>query len=171
MFKEATRWFVCLFFSLCGLRDQFGLGTTSRETVKDIDLSLSKCNGLDIREVTITQVHAWFKAKRLTPLDLTRCYLARINKMDPFLHSIIEVNPDAEKIARNLEFADFTRYPLWGIPVLVKDNIATTDSMNTTAGSFLLLNSKPKHEAAVIRSLRRAGAIILGKTNMSDLTG
>ncbi|KAI0223481.1 hypothetical protein L0F63_004060 [Massospora cicadina] len=142
--------------------------------LKDIDWYYSKCNGMEIRELTITGAHHLFKENQLTPLQLTKCYLERIKVMNPYLNAILETNPHALKIAEELSKEldpDFKKYPLWGIPILIKDNIATADDMNTTAGSFALLKSKPKRDARVITLLRKAGAIILGKTNMSDMGG
>ncbi|KAJ9054269.1 hypothetical protein DSO57_1016577 [Entomophthora muscae] len=90
--------------------------------------------------------------------------------MNPFLNAVIEFNPDALKIAKTLPEELKTR-PLYGIPILVKDSIATKDKMNTTAGNPSLLSARPKDDAEVVKRLRRAGAIILGKANLSEMSG
>jgi amidase len=104
-----------------------------------------------------------------------KLYLARIENIDkknPKLNSVIEVNPDALKLADTLDRErkkqNKVRGKLHGIPVLLKDNIATRDRMETSAGSLALLGSKPKRDAFVAKKLREAGAIILGKTNLSE---
>jgi len=105
---------------------------------------------------------------------LTEKYLARIQEIDkagPMINSVIEVNPEALEIAAALdqERADKgPRGPLHGIPILIKDNIDTADRMNTTAGSLALLGSLPPKDAFVAAQLRKAGAVILGKTNLSE---
>ncbi|KAI0216506.1 hypothetical protein L0F63_006338, partial [Massospora cicadina] len=91
------------------------------------------------------------------------------------LNAVIEVNPYAKRIAYRLdswlEKTGTFKGPLHGVPILIKDNIATDDKMNTTAGSWALLGVKPIRNARVVRKLRKAGAIILGKTNMSEFAG
>lgn len=110
----------------------------------------------------------------LTSVDLTQMYLDRIAALDadgPMLGSVLELNPDALDIAAALdaERAEGTvRGPLHGVPVLLKDNIDTADSMHTTAGSLALMNSVPPQDATVVAQLRDAGAVILGKTNLSE---
>lgn len=110
----------------------------------------------------------------VTSADLVDAYLARIEAIDqngPTLASVLEVNPDCRTIAKQLDderAAGKIRGPLHGIPVVVKDNIDTADRMHTTAGSLALLGSTPAHDATVAAKLREAGAVILGKTNMSE---
>lgn len=95
--------------------------------------------------------------------------------LNPGLRAVLETNPDALAAAWRLDrFRQITgvlRGPLHGIPVLLKDNIATGAAMETTAGSLALVGVKPIREAAVVQRLRRAGAIVLGKTNMSEWAG
>src|SRR6185369_7552437 len=111
---------------------------------------------------------------RDTARSLAEKYLARIDEIDrngPALRSVIETNPDALSIADRLDAerkAGRTRSPLHGIPVLLKDNIATADRMMTTAGSLALANVKPPKDAFIVSRLREAGAVILGKTNLSE---
>jgi amidase len=125
-------------------------------------------------EATVAQLQAAMESGAETALSLVKKYLRRIEEVDrngPALHSIIELNPDAPGLARDLDKerkAKGPRGPLHGIPVLIKDNIDTRDRMMTTAGSLALLGSIPPRDAFVARRLREAGAIILGKTNLSE---
>jgi amidase len=122
-------------------------------------------------------VHAQGQAMRagkLTAHELASRYLARIAAIDragPRLRSVIEINPDALEIARERDRerkAGKLRGPLHGIPVLLKDNIATADKMSTTAGSLALDGVKARRDAHIVARLRNAGAVILGKTNLSE---
>jgi amidase len=125
-------------------------------------------------EATIDELQRRMGAGELTARALTSAYLERIAEVDqagPKLNSVIEVNPDALVIAEQLDAerrAGKVRGPLHGIPVLIKDNIATADRMQTTAGSLALVGSKPPRDAHVVKRLREAGAVILGKTNLSE---
>ncbi|MFA6443017.1 MAG: amidase [Sterolibacterium sp.] len=127
-----------------------------------------------IEERSLSELSADLAAGRTSAQALVAQYLERIDSLDrhgPCLASVIEVNPDAHAIARALDnerSAGRTRGPLHGIPVLIKDNIATRDRMATTAGSLALVGSMPPEDAFLVRRLRAAGAIILGKTNMSE---
>src|SRR5947207_5836187 len=122
-------------------------------------------------EMTIPQLQGAMTAGQLTAKDLVQGYLSRIQQLNPTLHSVIETNPNAVAIATKLDNerkAGHVRGPLHGIPLLVKDNIATLDNMQTTAGSLALYNSKVPADAPIIQKLRAAGAIILGKTNLGE---
>jgi amidase len=125
-------------------------------------------------EATIDELQARMAAGTLTARELTAAYLARIAAVDragPMLNSVIELNPDALKIADRLDAerkVGRVRGALHGIPVLIKDNIATADGMETTAGSLALVGAKPLRDAHLVTRLRDAGAVILGKTNMSE---
>lgn len=127
-----------------------------------------------LHEASVEQLQAKMAAGELTSRALTQYFLARIEAVDrkgPKLNSIIEVNPDALKIADALDAerrARKVRGPLHGIPVLLKDNIDTGDAMLTTAGSLALVGSKPRGDAFIVKQLRAAGAVILGKTNLSE---
>src|SRR6266568_3529679 len=107
-------------------------------------------------------------------LAITQEYLQRIDKIDksgPGLNAVIEVNPDAKAMARAMDKerkAKGSRGPLHGVPVLIKDNIDTHDRMMTTAGSLALMGSIAPRDAFIVRKLREAGAVILGKTNLSE---
>ncbi|HEY6567572.1 MAG TPA: amidase family protein, partial [Actinomycetota bacterium] len=125
-------------------------------------------------ESSIDDLQAAMGSGELTALELTRDYVGRIEALDwggPRVNSIIEVNPDAEAIARTLDqerVEGHIRGPLHGIPIVLKDCIATDDGMETTAGSLALVGSKVPRDAGVVTKLREAGAIILGKANMSE---
>jgi amidase len=127
-----------------------------------------------LNEATIPELQAAMKSGKITSQKLVQVYLRRIGRIDrtgPRLNSIAEVNPDALEIARQLDDERTERGlrgPLHGIPVVLKDSIATSDRMETTAGSLALLGSRPRREAFVVKRLREAGAIILGKANMSE---
>ncbi len=114
------------------------------------------------------------KSGKMTSRSITEKYLARIDQVDkkgPALNAIIELNPDALSIADAMDAErkeKGPRGPLHGIPVLIKDNIDTADKMMTTAGSLALLGSKAQKDSTVAQKLRDAGAIILGKTNLSE---
>jgi amidase len=122
-------------------------------------------------EATIPELQALMDSGELTSEQLTTNYLNRIT--DPFylpLHAVIETNPDALAIAaeRDAERDSGLRGPLHGIPVLVKDNLATADTMQTTAGSLALVGSTVPADSVVVNRLRAAGAVILGKANLSE---
>src|SRR5437899_4041817 len=122
-------------------------------------------------EATIPQLQAAMTNGQLTSRDLVLGYLQRIQSLNPTLHAVIETNPNAIAIAVGLDNerkAGNVRGPLHGIPLLVKDNIATLDRMQTTAGSLALYGSNVPADAPLIQSLRAAGAIILGKSNLGE---
>ena len=101
--------------------------------------------------------------------DWTRAYLERIAEVDPLIHSVIEVNPDAMRIAREVAARPQPRGAVHGWPVLIKDNIDTADRMMTTAGSLALAGAQPPaQDAPLVARLRAAGAVLLGKTNLSE---
>ena len=106
--------------------------------------------------------------RRVSAVELTQHYLDRIKILDPVLHAVIELNPGALDIARKLDAEPQPRGPLHGLPILIKDNIETGDRMLTTAGSLALLDSRPRDDAPLVQKLRAAGAVILGKTNLSE---
>jgi amidase len=129
---------------------------------------------MQIEEATISDLQAALSNGQLTSRQLTEIYMQRIQELDwqgPQLRSVVEINPDALTIAEELDHERRTkgpRGPLHGIPILLKENIATTDRMETTAGSLALLGARPAHEAFIAQKLRTAGAVILGKTNLSE---
>lgn len=126
---------------------------------------------IQVEEATVAELQAGMAAGRFTARQLAETYLARIAAIDPKLRSVLEVNPDALAIADSLDAErreKGPRGPLHGIPVLLKDNVATADRMETTAGSLALLGVKPPRDAFLVGRLRAAGAVILGKTNLSE---
>lgn len=128
----------------------------------------------ELEEVTIPELQEGMKSGKFTARTLVEKYTARIDEVDkrgPAVNAIIELNPDAFAIADGLDQerkAKGPRGPLHGIPVLIKDNIDTADRMMTTAGSLALVGSKPPRDSFVAQRLRAAGAVILGKTNLSE---
>jgi amidase len=133
-----------------------------------------KVSPFELEEITLAQLQAGMAASRMTSHSITQQYLARIDELDrkgPSLHHVIEINPDALSIADSLDRerkAGRVRGPLHGIPVLLKDNVDTADRMTTTAGSYALAGSIPLQDSTVAAKLRAAGAILLGKTNLSE---
>ena len=127
-----------------------------------------------MEELTIGQLQALVDCGKASAVSLTKKYLARIEAIDrrgPKLNAVIELNPDALAIAAEMDHervAKGKRGPLHGIPVLIKDNIDTHDRMTTTAGSLALKGSIPPRDSFVVERLRAAGAVLLGKTNLSE---
>src|SRR6266700_5569536 len=133
--------------------------------------SASAIGGFDFIEATIPQLQAAMASGQLTSRQLTRGYIDRIQSLNPLLHSVIELNPNAIAIASQLDNErrrGQVRGPLHGIPLLVKDNIATDDQMQTTAGSLAIYGNHVPADSVIIQQLRAAGAIILGKSNLGE---
>ncbi|PYN85720.1 MAG: amidase [Candidatus Rokuibacteriota bacterium] len=130
--------------------------------------------GVNVEEAGVAELQAALSAGRLDAETLVQLYLARIQAIDrsgPTLRSVQEINPDAVAIARGLDEdrrAGRVRGPLHGIPILLKDNIATADKMETTAGALALVGARPREDSTIARRLRQAGAVILGKASMSE---
>jgi amidase len=128
----------------------------------------------DLDEITISDLQDGMKSGKFTARSLVEKYSTRIEEIDkhgPAVNSVLELNPDALSIADALDQerkAKGPRGPMHGVPVLLKDNIDTADKMMTTAGSLALVGSKPPHDSYVGQKLRSAGAVILGKTNLSE---
>jgi amidase len=128
----------------------------------------------NVEEVSVADLQQRMAEGRDTSRDLVQAYLARIDMVDrrgPELRSMIEINPDALAIAdaRDAERrAGRVRGPLHGIPIVIKDNIATADRMLTTAGSLALADAPAPRDAFIVERLRQSGAVILGKTNLSE---
>ncbi len=127
-------------------------------------------------ELTINDIQLAMENGEITSKELVMYYLHRIAKYDqdgPKINSILEINPDAIFIAEALDYERETkgvRGPLHGIPVVLKDNIETNDSMHTSAGTLALENHISSHDAFLVEKLREAGAVILGKANMTELS-
>ena len=127
---------------------------------------------LAVEDASLVDVIEALGEGRVTASDLTRAYLARIKAYDrggPRLNSVREVNPDALAIAQRFDrVKPSSRQPLAGVPILVKDNIATGDRQHTTAGSLALAAARARDDATVVKQLRAAGAVILGKANLTE---
>ena len=126
-----------------------------------------------IKEATVHDIQLAFKQNQLTSRKLVELYLKQISKLNPVLKGVLEVNPDALYQADKADHerkskAPGSFSPLHGIPILLKDNIATKDKLNSTAGSYALLGSVVPRDAGVVTKLRKAGAIILGKATLSE---
>ena len=128
----------------------------------------------ELDEVTISDLQEGMKSGKYSAHGLAEKYLARIEALDkrgPAVNAVIELNPDALAIADAMDKerqSGSVRGPLHGIPILIKDNIDTADKMMTTAGSLALVGAKPPKDSMVVARLRKAGAVILGKTNLSE---
>jgi amidase len=122
-------------------------------------------------EHTISELQQKMSAGELTSLQVTESFLERIRDLDREVNSVIELNPDAQSIAVGLDAeraSGRVRSPLHGIPILIKDNIDTHDKMQTTAGSLALEGNIAPRDAFIVKQLRKAGAVLLGKTNLSE---
>jgi amidase len=160
--KHFSFYTVCtLLFLAC----QSPAGNRQQESVSD---------GSWLEEMTIPELQRGYKEGKYSVSDVVSAYLARIAKLDkagPELNSVILINPDAMKIAEELDremAAGKLRGPLHGIPIILKDNIDTGDQMPTTAGSRALANSYAKADSYITKKLREAGAVIIGKSNLSE---
>jgi amidase len=162
-----------------GVAGSVGLASTSittvaKETAGTAAPRSAALPAFELDEITIAELQSGMAAGKYSAHSLTRKYLDRIDDVDkhgPAINSVIEMNPDALSIATDLDKerkAKGPRGPLHGIPVLIKDNIDTHDRMTTTAGSLALGGSMPLQDSSVARKLREAGAVILGKTNLSE---
>lgn len=122
-------------------------------------------------DATLADLSTGLESGAFTSVDLVQTYIARIKETNHMLHAVTEINPDALSIAASLDAARRDGHvfgPLHGIPVLIKNNIATSDRMNNTAGSYALLGATVPYDSTVAAKLRKAGAIILGKSNLSQ---
>ena len=154
-----------LFLSSCDTK--VSVKTSDKTTVEDLST-------FSLNEETISGLQEKMKAGTLSSESITQLYLKRIEQVDkagPTLHSVIEINPDALQIAIDMDKerkSGKLRGPLHGIPVLIKDNLDTADKMQTTAGSIALAGHIAAKDSFVAKKLREAGAVILGKTNLSE---
>lgn len=145
-----------------------------RVLAKDATPPTDEVKPFELDEITISELQDAINSRRFTSGALVERYTARIHEIDkqgPAINSIIELNPDAPSIAAALDRErqeKGPRGPMHGIPVLIKDNIDTADRLMTTAGSLALVGSKPAKDSFVAQRLRAAGAVILGKTNLSE---
>src|SRR5215471_11847357 len=147
---------------------------SAREVSRPATRTAADVKPFELDEITIADLQDGMNSGKFTARSLLEQYTARINEIDkqgPAVNAVIELNPDAEAIADALDRerkAKGPRGPLHGVPVLIKDNIDTSDRMMTTAGSLALVGSKPPKDSFVAAKLRVAGAVILGKTNLSE---
>jgi len=137
-------------------------------------VALNRADGFALDEITIQEIHQGYRDGTWSVKQLVQLYLDRIEAIDrngPRLNAVITVNPDAIEIADSLDReleSGAVPGPLYGIPVILKDNIDTHDRMPTTAGSRILKDSYPPQDSRVAQKLREAGAVILGKANLSE---
>jgi amidase len=131
-------------------------------------------SAFDLAEATIAQLQEGMQSGKWNATSLVESYVMRINQLDrqgPTLKSVIELNPDAVDIAQALDKErkeKGPRGPLHGVPILIKDNIDTVDKMATTAGSLAMIGAKPPQDAFLVKKLREAGVVLLGKANLSE---
>src|SRR5438552_7203185 len=141
---------------------------------RGLDAVTADVPSFEFDEITIAELQAVMTAGKYTARAIAEKYLTRIDQIDkhgPAINAVIEINPDALSIAEALDNErkeKGARGPLHGIPVMIKDNLDTADRMMTTAGSLALVGSKPPKDSFVAQKLRAAGAVILGKTNLSE---
>src|SRR5690348_9690820 len=160
------------------VRNSLAAGATATLAVpftqQPTNAGASRPKPFELDEITIVELQNGMKSGRFTARALAEKYIARIDEVDkrgPHINSVIELNPDALQIAEALDKerkAKGARGPMHGIPVLIKDNIDTADRMMTTAGSLALDGSIAARDAFVVQKLREAGAVIIGKTNLSE---
>jgi amidase len=142
--------------------------------VTDLDAErfpMKQCHGVTLEEATIDQLQDYMSTGRLTTVQIVLCYMERILQTDDYVEAIMELNPDFLSIAAALDAeraAGNIRGKLHGIPFVVKDNIASKDRMETTAGSWVLLGSVVPRDAHVVKRLRESGALLLGKATLSE---
>jgi amidase len=138
------------------------------------DTAFEAAGKFTLKEVTIAELQQKMESKALTSRAIVEMYLKRIDELDengPKLNSIIELNPDSLAIADEMDRerkAGKVRGPMHGIPVLIKDNINTGDKMHTTAGALAIADNIAQQDAFIVKQLREAGAVLLGKTNLSE---
>ena len=146
--------------------------SSAREASRPSKSPAADIKPFELEEITIAELQDGMKSGKFTAKSLVEKYTARIEDIDKrTVNAIIEMNPDAASIAEDLDRerkGKGPRGPLHGIPILIKDNIATADRMMTTAGSLALVGSKPPKDSMVAQKLRAAGAVILRKTNLSE---
>jgi amidase len=152
----------------CGVKAG-GCSTATQDTPR-----ATRVKPFELEEMTVVELQRGMVSGRFTAAGLVESYRRRISEIDqrgPKLRSVIELNPDASAIARELDRerkANGPRGPLHGIPILIKDNIDTRDRMTTTAGSLALAGSFAPQDAFIVERLRAAGVVLLGKTNLSE---
>jgi len=148
--------------------------SNDKTTKKMIAVNIAAGDDFELNELTIGSMQQKFASAQYSSQQVTELYLKRIEAIDkngPALHAVIELNPDAISIAKAMDAerkAGKIRGPLHGVPLLIKDNIDTADKMQTTAGSLAMLGNIASKDAFIVKKLREAGAVLLGKTNLSE---
>ena len=148
------------------------LASTNKK--QDETIATEKTDDFALNEITIDVLQQKMQSKEYTSRSITEMYLKRIDEIDkkgPKINAVIELNKDALSIADAMDKERANgkvRGPLHGIPVLIKDNISTGDTMHTTAGALAIADNIVKQDAFIIQKLRDAGAVLLGKTNLSE---
>ena len=148
--------------------------TTDSKEKKETPIAENATDEFELNEITISELQEKMKNGKYSSEKITKMYLQRIEEIDkkgPALNSVIEINPDAISIAKAMDDerkAGKIRGTLHGIPILIKDNIDTADKMMTTAGSLALVGHIASQDAFIVKKLREAGAVLLGKTNLSE---
>ena len=147
---------------------------TNKKNTVVVPAKSEATDNFELNEITISSLQQNFASGKYSSEQVTNLYLKRIETIDksgPSLSAVIEINPDAISIARAMDSerkAGKIRSPLHGVPVLIKDNIDTADKMQTTAGSLAMLGNIATQDAFIVKKLREAGAVLLGKTNLSE---
>ncbi|WEH37032.1 amidase [Streptomyces sp. AM 4-1-1] len=162
---------VCLLASLAACADQAPSSSDAAPGRSSRPGAGAPPLAVDLDRVTIVDLQRAMNGEELTSEQLTRAYLERIRRLNPRLGAVVDTNPDAIALARRSDTvrgSKGSRGPLEGIPVLLKENIDTADRQPTTAGSEALSKAEPTKDAFLVQRLRDAGAVILGKTNMSE---
>jgi amidase len=161
--------------SIAGISATLGFASSCNQPIESQKIEKNKSlDSFELNEVTVDVLQEKMKSGIYTSRSITQFYLDRIEKIDrsgPHINAIIELNPEALAIADSMDAerkAGKIRGHLHGIPVLIKDNINTADKMQTTAGSLALIGNIAKKDAFIIARLREAGAVLLGKTNLSE---
>ncbi|HEY4133555.1 MAG TPA: amidase family protein, partial [Gemmatimonadaceae bacterium] len=155
-------------------RLELGSASAASRNLSHEETRMTQVPAFELEEATIDDLQSRMRSGRNTSASLVQLYLQRIDAIDqrgPAINCIIELNPDAASIAAQMDAerkAGKLRGPLHGIPVLIKDNIDTADRMHTTAGSLALADNIAARDSGVAERLRAAGAVILGKTNLSE---
>jgi amidase len=158
--------------SAAGLATTFGIPASAALIENPEEKNI--IDDFKLNEITIDELQTMMQKGKLSSKSLTKLYLDRIEKIDksgPKLNAVIEINPDALEIASKMDEerkAGKIRSHMHGVPVLIKDNINTADKMQTTAGSLALAGNIANEDAFIVKKLRAAGAVILGKTNLSE---
>jgi amidase len=156
---------------LCIVIIQFNCQTSNQQAdTNNKEVLQVTTKGLDLaNEIDVKSIQHLYASNTASVTDVTRFYLNRIEELNPSLHAVITVNPDALSIAEELDNLPIkSNLPLYGIPILLKDNIDTNDKMPCTAGSRIMANSFPAKDSPIVKQLREAGAVLLGKANLSE---